>query len=313
MHMFSSKKRPRIPLWKAFDIKAKRRYRWKVSVCVSLGVLAISLYMRLAASVWGWDSVLDWSVVSIPTIAGLAAWFIPVKEATAKHKWVLFVGGLALSALIAFQQHRTRKVHDREMGELRGDIARIPSAVASEMLKMNPKTTQAQQQTPTLPSANNHSANSNKNASVQQSTPPSQPDVSKGIEEIKSLIVGQKWGLNAEQLTVLTRRMIPYASSRERGDLITGVLGDSDSTKFAMNLVAAFRAAGWNIPGSGFNQAIFTGNPTGIIFKLHSRTSNPQGLQEIIATLREAGIEPTGEIDANVPEADFQIVVGRKP
>ncbi|HEX7401947.1 MAG TPA: hypothetical protein VF369_07190, partial [candidate division Zixibacteria bacterium] len=87
-------------------------------------------------------------------------------------------------------------------------------------------------------------------------------NVERGISELKSLIAGQTWGLNAEQLISLSRRMSSFAKPEDRGDLITCVLGDSDSTKFAVNLVGAFRTAGWQLPGSGFNQTIFSGNPT---------------------------------------------------
>ena len=107
--------------------------------------------------------------------------------------------------------------------------------------------------------------------------------------------------------------MSPFAQTDDRGDLITCVLGDPDSTKFAVHLVGAFRAAGWNLSGSGFNQAIFSGTPTGLIIKLHSQDSTPPGLQEFVMTLRESGIEPVGEIDTALPPDRFQIIVGGKP
>jgi hypothetical protein len=108
-------------------------------------------------------------------------------------------------------------------------------------------------------------------------------------------------------------RMKFYASDKPRGDLITCVLGNPDSTKFAFQLVKAFRDAGWNLPGSGTNQAIFSGPVTGIIIKVHSAESRPLGFSEFIQSMREAGIEPTGEINESIPESEFQMIVGAKP
>lgn len=121
------------------------------------------------------------------------------------------------------------------------------------------------------------------------------------------------WGLNDEQLSLLSRRLAPFAQQKDRGDLITCVLGDSASTRFAVNLVAAFRKAGWNLPGSGYNQSIFSGVVEGIILKVNSKDAKPLGLLEFVMTMREAGIEPVGEIDTSIPPENFRIVVGLKP
>jgi hypothetical protein len=53
--------------------------------------------------------------------------------------------------------------------------------------------------------------------------------------------------------------------------------------------------------------------PEGIIVKIHSRDSNPPSLREFVTTLREAGIEPTGNIDAELPANEYQIIVGAEP
>jgi hypothetical protein len=133
------------------------------------------------------------------------------------------------------------------------------------------------------------------------------------LNDLKSLIAGQHWGLDAGHLALLSQRVAKYGSPRDRGDLITCILGDPDSTKFATNLVGAFRAAGWNLTGSGYSQAVFSGIVKGVVVKLHSKDSNPPGLNEFVATLRESGIEPTGEIDSNVPPDVFRIIIGMKP
>jgi hypothetical protein len=128
-------------------------------------------------------------------------------------------------------------------------------------------------------------------------------------------VVGKErtWGLTQEQLTLLTRRMAPFASTADRGNLITASMSDPDSTKFGFGLVAAFRAAGWVLAGSGLGRAMFSGPVAGVIVKIHSRESDPPGLRPFVATLREAGIEPVGEIDDKMPNERFEIIVGDKP
>lgn len=147
-----------------------------------------------------------------------------------------------------------------------------------------------------------------------EETTKSLQNIEQGITELKKRMGPQTWGLSAEQLVRLSRRIAPYTHPEEdRGDLITCVLGDAESTQFAVNLVAAFRSAGWNLPGSGFSQGIFSGNPVGLFVKIHSEDSRPPGLSELVVTLREAGIEPQGIVEASVPDDRFQIVIGHKP
>lgn len=130
----------------------------------------------------------------------------------------------------------------------------------------------------------------------------------KGLAQVQS-----RWGLSDEQLALLSRRVAPYAPAKERGDLITCSLGDPSTTRFASGLVAAFRNGGWKLPGSGFNQAVFGAPIEGVFVKLHSKDDHVPALTEFVSTLREAGIEPRGEIDESIPAGDFQIVVGAKP
>lgn len=122
-----------------------------------------------------------------------------------------------------------------------------------------------------------------------------------------------RWGLTADQLALLSRRVAPYASEKERGDLITCSLGDPNATRFAAGLVAAFRNGGWKLPGSGYNQAIFNNPVEGVWVKVNSRDDHVDALSEFVTTLREAGIEPKGEIDEQIPSGDFRIIVGAKP
>jgi hypothetical protein len=128
--------------------------------------------------------------------------------------------------------------------------------------------------------------------------------------------VNPEWGLTKEQLEDLTKQMAPFAQNvdeREGGDLITCVWGDPDSTRVAYNLVAAFRAAGWNLPGSGLTQAMYNSPPVGVVIKVKSRDASPPGLSQLVVILRQAGIEPFGQVDPQVSSDQFRIVIGRKP
>lgn len=146
------------------------------------------------------------------------------------------------------------------------------------------------------------------------------PTAGEIVKEIVKVLPAERragrWALNDEQITKLAQRMAPYAdkSPKDR-DLIDATLGNPDSAAFAWSLVAAFRAAHWNgVGGSGFGQAIFNQPVEGIRIRLHAVGDHVPGLQEFIATMREAGIEPTGEIAPQlIPEGGFQIVVGDRP
>ena len=172
----------RVPLWQYHTLKAVRRRRL---VMASLIVLDASLFLRVLfalASLYGWDSILDWAVVAIPTIAGLAAWVIPVKETTVQHKWILFVGGLAFSGLILFQQHLTRQAHALELAKLatKDDIAGLPTKIAKEIIKITPAQTKEVKEVSGVRSS----------PKTEQSSRPNQnPDnIAKGIEELKQLV-----------------------------------------------------------------------------------------------------------------------------
>ena len=73
------------------------------------------------------DSILDWSVVALPTVAGIAGWLMPVTERKPRHRYWLALTGVALSSLIYFQQHRSRTAHANEtksVGDKMGEIRR---------------------------------------------------------------------------------------------------------------------------------------------------------------------------------------------
>jgi hypothetical protein len=96
--------------------------------------------------------------------------------------------------------------------------------------------------------------------------------------------------------------------------LITCIMGDPESTTLALDFVDVFRRAGWALPGSGFNQALFSGLPRGVIVKIHSRedTELPQ-IKRLIESMFRLGLQRSGEIDPNVPSGEFQLIIGARP
>jgi hypothetical protein len=293
-----------------------RFYRLLLVLAVAAMLLSTCVVSYLGQ--W-WPKLLDWAVVAIPALAGLVAWVIPVKQATRFHRVWLFVGGVVLSGLIWLQQWETGVSHAREMAKLatKEDIAKLPSAadIVKEFQKSQTKElSRSPGVPPVLPKLRPPIHDNRETNAVKDNS----DSVNKGIQELKSLIVGQRWGLSAEQLVVLSRMMAPYASVfnswQGGGDLITAILGNQDSTRFALNLVASLRSAGWNLPGSGFSQAIFTGNPVGLIVQIHSRDdANMPALNQLLAIVQEDKIQFHGEIADTVLAGQFRIIIGARP
>ena len=123
----------------------------------------------------------------------------------------------------------------------------------------------------------------------------------------------QLCGLPQGQLVVLSERLAKHATDEVKRVLITCVLGDPESAKFASDLVLAFRNAGWSLPGTGLAQAVFASPISGIRVQLAAKDANPPGLSDLVVTLREAGIEPVGEVMSSVNPNEFKILVGSRP
>jgi hypothetical protein len=131
-------------------------------ICIVLYVLLFLRVLFVLAFSRGWGPILDWAVVTIPTIVGFIAWVIPVKETRAQHKWMLFVGGLIFSGLIYLQQYVTRIAHSEELANLptKGDIAKLPNAkqIAAEVKKEMAENVIPEVRTPTGKPASHQSA-----------------------------------------------------------------------------------------------------------------------------------------------------------
>lgn len=123
--MRDQSKSVRVPIWQQAP---RRGNNWMVvSLAVASAVLLLFLYA--AGFLYRLDSVLDWAIVAIPALAGLAAWFVPVKESTKIHKTILLLGCIVFSGLIYFQQDRARASHFREFSNLvtKTDVSKLPT------------------------------------------------------------------------------------------------------------------------------------------------------------------------------------------
>jgi hypothetical protein len=127
------------------------------------------------------------------------------------------------------------------------------------------------------------------------------------------------WWLTPEQISVLAKRMEPFAKLAHRTDEDDGMINvayfDSESERFAADFVSAFRTAGWNLPpGKGIRGRTEYEYPrSGIILMVHSQYHIPMGVPELEKTLREFGLDPTLSTDETIGEDRFRIVIGVRP
>ena len=144
------------------------------------------------------------------------------------------------------------------------------------------------------------------------------PSASEIVREFKRIApagVNQTpWGLTDEQLAKLTERVsvyAPFVAERNSG-LVSCVMGDQDGLKFAQRIANAFRAAHWK-GTDGVGQGVFGGVVEGVIVQIRDKDDHPPGLSEFVQTLRESGIDATGQIDTSIPHDEFHILVGSRP
>jgi len=96
--------------------------------------------------------------------------------------------------------------------------------------------------------------------------------------------------------------------------MIWRIMGDSQSARFAMDLVEALRMAGWNLPGSGFCQGM-GGTPfTGVIIEGRSPDdATVPILDDLSGALRSFGIDAKAWINPKLPTGQFKIHIGFSP
>jgi hypothetical protein len=313
-----------------------RRFGDMVSRRVRFGVICCGLIAAALALFYAWierdnPKFINYAVAFVPVALSILVAFVPdLRRAHMAWRVGIIATGAIWSLLLLQQQLQSageqekaiasalKEANDHSDKQLGERLSSLPSDVADAVsLKLAPTKTEgtttipSNEKLPAAPSTPNsklHTSSSAHNGVAPKS------NLESDVQDIKKLLTDKtKWRLDSEQQSILAHQMAPFATKDDRGNLIFCVLGDSDSTNFAMDLVKVFRAAGWTLPGAGFNQAVYMGSPVGIRIQLSSRIAQPPGLAQFVATLRGFGIEPTGEIDEKVPANEFRIIVGRKP
>ena len=122
------------------------------------------------------------------------------------------------------------------------------------------------------------------------------------------------WGFGRDGLEKLTARMkmLPPPKPIAGHDILTAAMGDPDSMRFAGDLVFALRAAGWDLPGSGMSQAVFSGPVEGVVFVVPSKDITTT-MNAFFQLLNQEGIPSHAELDATLPAGTFRIVIGSRP
>ncbi|MGK9167917.1 hypothetical protein KXR53_16540 [Inquilinus limosus] len=120
-----------------------------------------------------------------------------------------------------------------------------------------------------------------------------------------------------DQHAALANALSPFQG---RKVTIICIMGDAEGKRFAEDFVSAFRAAGWNAGrDAGVDQAVFSQDPVGIIFRINdedaeNRRASPE-LQVLINSLLDMAIikEATVFGNANLQKSEIELIVGRKP
>src|SRR5437762_3367663 len=80
---------------------------------------------------------------------------------------------------------------------------------------------------------------------------PNSPNI---IGDNNRVVITHPTGFTERQKAAIARRMAVHDRPENFSDMIWCVMGDSESTRVAMDLVESFRLAGWEMPGNGFCQ-----------------------------------------------------------
>ncbi len=121
------------------------------------------------------------------------------------------------------------------------------------------------------------------------------------------------WWLTPEQISVLARRMAPFADGINRTGLVMSRYYDAETERFAAGFIKAFQDAGWNVPGKLLTRRSYQHYHPGIDLMVHSQEQMPKGLHELAQTLQEFEIDSTISTNVEVPEDQFEIVIGARP
>jgi hypothetical protein len=92
---------------------------------------------------------------------------------------------------------------------------------------------------------------------------------------------------------------------------VTAVHGNRNSINFANELDNLLNKAGW--PTRGVKQAIFTGNPTGLILTVNSSKETPPYASKLQHILKTIGLPVSAEMHTEDPIQSLNLTVGDNP
>jgi hypothetical protein len=230
-------------------------------------------------------------------------------------------------AVLDSKRHR-RWEETKSLAEL-GPSACIPLPLAAPEAQAHTRSKEAIQ--PTHSQESLPSNTKTISPPIQSQQPSQVVNAQNGIGAIGSTVINPQvynYGympktLSNEQAENIVELMRPLNDGTDRGDLITSQLGDTNSLEVALQLVKIFRTAGWNLSGSGYNQAVYSNPPEPLLILVHSaastpdgkvdNTSLPSGIPEFGKILHSAGVNVGISVDASIPPGKFRIIVGIKP
>jgi hypothetical protein len=93
---------------------------------------------------------------------------------------------------------------------------------------------------------------------------------------------------------------------------IETILGDREANDFALDFVAVFRAAQWNLGGPrGYSSSIYAPvNPAGLQIRFRSNNDSTPSIPPIANALKAAGIEPQAILKPDMRPDQVKIVIG---
>jgi hypothetical protein len=130
----------------------------------------------------------------------------------------------------------------------------------------------------------------------------------------------EPWTLSSIQQRAITEAVRPYVGLWDgKSDVIICIAGDPESTQMAEAFVAAFRAAGWQLPGGGYAQGFYSQAPVGIevaIAPVQPDAVLMQFLRGLSAALNQVGLI-SGAMgvrqDSAYSVGRFAVSIGRRP
>jgi hypothetical protein len=93
--------------------------------------------------------------------------------------------------------------------------------------------------------------------------------------------------------------------------VVSSVMGDGEGLRFAEQLVAALRNAGWQT--QGVNQNVYDRNPVGLRLVIRDRSEPPVGTYQLMAAMRQIGLDVRGVVSRRVESNVIELMVGNKP